>query len=465
MRKTLLATILSTVFPIAFAQAPASTGAVELYGIVDIGMERQDVGAVSSMRFSSGIAAGSRLGVRGREPLGGGYTALFTLEVRAEADNGGVGNRGPIFYCTGICPGVSYVANPNPGQPFPYVQVPTVSQPTIAGGVNAVNLALLQAVTTVNGVGALFDRQAFAGLITPVGAVLLGRQYTPGYEVLNKYSSFADATAGQIGQGYTTLAIRANNAVQWRAELSGFTASVMYGFGGTDGNRIERSAPGQGDDFMGVNLQYNAPKFGVGIGHNRNKTVTFAEPTKSQTGLTTTNVGGTFSVGPVKLFGQYMQRENNHPVLRPGDLQNIVIGTGGNLAAINAILGSQYINPFDVDLVRGVVGATDTTIYHLGAQWAVGSGTWHFAFNRAKDKKSDDVLLNSWQRDDATVKHYAVAYFHNLSRRTQVYGVYALATNDGDARMALGGAGYAGGFTTSRGQSASALQMGVRHSF
>ena len=90
------------------------------------------------------------------------------------------------------------------------------------GGSNAVNNALLQAITTVNAVGALFDRQAWGGLVTPVGGFFFGRQYTPGYEILNKYNAIGDQTALQFGQGFSNPAIRANNAAQYRIELSGF---------------------------------------------------------------------------------------------------------------------------------------------------------------------------------------------------------------------------------------------------
>ena len=172
----------------------------------------------SSTRVSSGISAGTRIGIRGTEEIGRGLRAVFALESRVEADTGSVTNRGPLFYCqfpnstVVSCPGVSLT-----------VPVAPALAPVVLGGVNAVNQQLLTAVTTVNSAGALFDRQAFGGLITPFGAFLLGRQYTPGYEVMNRFSAFADSTSGQIGQGYSALAIRSNNAIQYRAELAGFT--------------------------------------------------------------------------------------------------------------------------------------------------------------------------------------------------------------------------------------------------
>jgi predicted porin len=478
MRKTLLATALAAAFPIAFAQAPASTGSVELYGIVDIGVEKVDSGDVSATRVSSGISAGSRIGVRGRESLGGGYSALFTLENRLEADNGQFGNRAPIYYCANTaagtatvvsCPGVTFIPATGPYAVPAAALVPGPSQPAVVAGSAALNQGILQAITSVNGVNAIFDRQAFAGLITPFGAILLGRQYTPGYEVLNKFNSFADATAGQMGQGYATLAIRANNAIQYRAEAAGFTASLMYGFGGTDGSRNERSTdPTGGDDFVGANLQYATKVFSVGVGYNKNYTVVSrttpdeaAKNNTKQTGLETLNVGGTVSLGPARLFLQYMNRKNENPVLRPQELENLVISAGaGAAAALGAVLASYPYNPWDVDAIRGFVGPTKTKVYHVGVTWNVGPGTLHGAVNQAKD-----TARSAWATQDAEVLHYGIAYFYNLSRRSQLYGAYAVANNKDQGRVALGSAGYAGGATTAFGADSSAIQLGIRHSF
>ncbi len=277
MRKGLLAIALAAAFPAVLAQERQTTNGVELYGIVDIGGEFVDNGAVSANKITSGLSTGSRWGIRGREDLGGGYAAIFTLESRFEIDTGQLSNNGAIYYCgaPARCPSVVLTS------PLP----PTVA-PAILGGVNAVNAALLQAVSTVNSPNALFDRQAYAGLITPFGAVLAGRQYTPGYEVLVKYNSFYDSFAGNPGQ-IATINLRANNAIQYRAEMKGFALSAMYGFGGaegTAGGRNERSTVTRGDDFWGMNLQYAAPAFGVGAAYQQNRTVTYAAPNENRKG-------------------------------------------------------------------------------------------------------------------------------------------------------------------------------------
>jgi predicted porin len=469
MRKSALALALALAIPAAYAQQTAIGSAsripiadeslargpsrVELYGIIDGGLERQDVGSQTSTRLSSGMSAGSRWGLRGAEDLGGGLRAIFTLESRFELDQGTITNRAPLFYCdtsTGVpvCPGVRTLG---------------ITNPVLLANLNGVNQLLLQSVTTVNSAGALFDRQAFVGLVTPYGALLLGRQYTPGYDVMNRFNSFADSTAGQFGQGYSALAIRANNAVQYRAEAAGFTLSAMYGFGGTEGSRNERSSPPQdGDDFMGANLQYQTPMFSVGLGWNRNNVVTYYAPTESRTGLETLHFGVTGTFGDFKLFGMYMSRKNDNPVLRPQDIQNILVGFGAGAAAV---IGAQPLNAFDMDGIRGIPGAVDTKIYHLGAQWRIGNGVLHAAYNNAQEDAPSAWDATAPGGADAKVNHYALAYFYNLSRRTQLYGAYAIAQNNGSARMALGAAGYAGGFTTAPGQDATALQLGLRHAF
>jgi len=351
-----------------------------------------------------------------------------------------------------VCPGVVLLP--------PATALPPANQAAILGGNSAVNAALLSAVSFVNSVGALFDRQAFAGLVTPYGAILLGRQYTPNYEVLVKFNSFADSFAGNPGQ-IASINIRANNAIQYRAELSGITVSAMYGFGGSEGNRSERTtAPTQGDDFYGLNVQYNTPQFGVGVGYNQNRTVTFAAPNENRKGMETYSVGGTATFGPAKLFAQYLKAKNDNPVLRPADVQGIVISTGGNLTAINNILGTLFINRFDVDALRGVVGPTDMRVYHVGLQWKLGAGTILAAYNNSKDS-----ARSPWATADASVDSIGLVYTYDLSKRSMLYAGGAIANNKDQARIALGSACCVGGWTTARGEDSRAIQVGMKHSF
>jgi predicted porin len=467
MRKTVLALALAISFPAAFAQGAAQSSGVELYGVVDVGFESVDNGAVSVRRVTSGISTGSRWGLRGREDLGGGYAALFTLESRIEVDNGTMQNNGAIFYCgTSICPGVT-LASP---LPLP-AGTPPATAALITGTTVAVmsqaNATLLQGVSGVNPVNALFDRQAFAGLITPFGAILLGRQYTPGYEAFVKNNSFFDSFAGTPGQ-LATINLRANNAIQYRAELKGFTLSAMYGFGGTEANRNERSTVTRGDDFWGGNLQYTSNAFGVAAAYQQNRTVTFAAPTENKKGLETYNVGGWVGFGGAKVFAHYLKSKNDNPVLRPEDIQNIaflaVTAPGATPATIAAALGAAtsglYINRFDVNTLRGVAGKTDLDLYHIGLELPLGNGRLLAAVNRAEDSSR-----SAWATADANTTSYGLAYYYYLSKRTWLYGAGALASNSGQARVGLGAACCVGGWTTAVGEDSRSLQFGVRHTF
>ncbi len=458
MRNGVLALALALAFPAAYAQGGPTQSGVELYGIVDIGVENIDNGSnASSTRITSGISTGSRWGIRGNEDLGGGYRAIFTLENRFETDTGTLGNRGPIYYCGTTCPGVALIPPAN-------LLPPTVSGP-ILGGLNSLNTSLLQAVSTVNSAGAIFDRQAFAGLVTPYGAILMGRQYTPNYEVLVKFNSFADSFAGNPGQ-VSTINIRANNAIQYRAELKGFTLSAMYGLGGAEGQtplptRSERTtAPTRGDDFYGFNLQYNTPQFGIGVGYNQNRTVTYAAPTENRKGLETYSAGGTYTLGAFKLFAQYLKAKNDNPVLRPEDLQGILISTGGNLATINSIVSGLFINAFDVDGLRGLAGPTDERVYHLGLQWTSGPHQVLASYTNSKDS-----ARSAWATQDAEVDLFGLAYYYNFSKRSALYAAAALANNKDQARAALGAACCRGGWTTAPGEDSRVLQAGIRHTF
>ncbi len=454
MRKSLVAVALAFAFPAAFAQS-----SVTLYGLVDIGVEYVDVGNLSSTRINSGISQGSRWGIRGSENLGGGYSAIFTLESRINIDTGSVTNNNSLYFCkpTGstaaaVCPGIGVV---------------TIPSAAVVGGMNFINDLLLQSVTTVNSAGALFDRQAYAGLVTPYGAVIAGRQYTPGYEIINKYSVLGDQTALQFGQGFTTPQIRANNALQYRAELKGFTLSLMYGFGGSEGQRNERAAPPtDGDDFMGGNVQYTTANWGVGAGYNRTNVVPYATqaagtPTK-RTGLETINLGGWVGFGPFKFYAQWMGRQNDNPILTPQDLQSLAIlaATPAGAAQVQQTLLGLQIHPTDMDLMRGFAGPTDSDAYHLGASWTIGPHVLYGVYNYGKDK-----ARSVWATQDATASHFGVAYFYNFSRRTALYGVAAMMKNGDQSRMSLSSAGYTTGWTTAAGEDATALQFGVRHTF
>jgi predicted porin len=260
-----------------------------------------------------------------------------------------------------------------------------------------------------------------------------------------------------------------NNALAYRAELSGFTVFAMYSFGGSEtpaANRNERILPPtNGDDFYGINFQYNAANWGAAVGYNQNYVVPYATTVagtpEKKTGLQMLNVGGWFSVGGFKLAAQYLQRQNDNPMFTPLDIQNLIVSTGGNLAAITAALGSQQFNSFDMDTMRGVAGPTDSQAYHLGVSYNfMQRHTVYGVYNYAKD-----TARSAWATQDASVNHYGVAYQYQFSPRTALFAAAAFMANSDQARMTPSSAGYTTGFATSAGADSAAYQLGMRHMF
>ena len=84
----------------AFCSAQAAE--VQLYGLVDLGMNwtQQDKngGKTDSFSMATGQNSGSRFGLKGTEDLGNGYTVGFVLENAFNADDGTLDKSGRLFH-------------------------------------------------------------------------------------------------------------------------------------------------------------------------------------------------------------------------------------------------------------------------------------------------------------------------------------------------------------------------------
>ncbi|MCC8392747.1 porin [Paraburkholderia sp. MMS20-SJTR3] len=202
----------------AVSGAAAAQSSVTLYGIVDTGIEyvSHANAAGNSVVRMPGVTGEfpSRWGLRGNEDLGGGYSAIFTLESGFNLRGGDSGQG-----------------------------------------------------------GRLFGRQALVGVKSPYGTLSFGRQYTMTYYALLG----ADIIGPDIyGLGSLDAYIpnaRVDNSVAYTGTWSGVTFGANYSFGrdaaGT-GN-----SPGQGTCTgsvagrptecreWSVMLKYDAPVFGV----------------------------------------------------------------------------------------------------------------------------------------------------------------------------------------------------------
>lgn len=82
----------------AAAAHASAQGSVTLYGLVDAGLGYvSNLNGAHAWQATTGKASGSRFGLRGTEDLGGGLSAVFTLENGFNANNGGLGQAGRLF--------------------------------------------------------------------------------------------------------------------------------------------------------------------------------------------------------------------------------------------------------------------------------------------------------------------------------------------------------------------------------
>ncbi len=253
MKKTLVAAaVLATLGTAAFAQS-----SVTLYGRIDASLGKVEVdnagfvaGADSDAGalIRSGAHTGSRWGLRGSEDLGGGLSAIFTLEQGFNVDNGSASNAANQFH-----------------------------------------------------------RQAFVGLNGGFGSLTIGRQYTMtdvnygNYDAfgLSGYSAHAYAFNADCAiSGIGDCVGRQNNAVIYSTpSMGGFGAKLLWA-PGEDKNAVSSA----GQNYGGI-LSYAAGPFSIGGSWESNKVAG---------GRATTNhsLGASYDLGAAKLFGMYEGGKN-----------------------------------------------------------------------------------------------------------------------------------------------------------
>ncbi len=212
MKKTLIA-LAAVVATGAFAQST-----VTLYGNVDIGYGAHKTTSRDGTVFTKtagvmdGSWAGSRLGFRGTEDLGGGLKASFTLEQ-------------------GI----------NPTSPEAF------NQRVASGGHQIVGTST---VSTGN------NRQSFLGLAGGFGEVRVGYQYTNSYDVVAFQGySLSEFQGGNYQNQTHANGTRANAITYISPTMSGVTLKAQIG-SGTGRGTVESNAVATGNGYTKNNNAY-----------------------------------------------------------------------------------------------------------------------------------------------------------------------------------------------------------------
>lgn len=332
----------------AFATAATAQSSVTLYGIVDLGLVKQNradttnlaLGGTGLQNEELNVAQStkSRLGFRGVEDLGGGLSAKFDLEHR-----------------------------------------------------------LLPDVGAQNG-GSFWDK-AIVGLTSQTfGEVTLGRDYMPLFYAqylldpwLNQgiaelgastyaWAGYARAGGGALGLAVDSRGARYNNGVFYKAQAAGFTAIL-----GASLNETEN-----GENRYGINVMYNAGPLMVAVAYDQAEE---ADGLDENVVL----VGVAYDFGMIKPRLSYTQSELKH--LLEGDIKPSA-WTLAATAPVGAGLIKVGYQEMDYDLYD-----TKTKKFSLGYEHALSKRTALYAdFTSGKFKSAlaDDYTVNGV---DAGIRH------------------------------------------------------------
>jgi predicted porin len=267
MQGKLLAVALCAAFPLA-AMAQSS---VQVYGVMDAAIAKEDTGAVGGKRtaINSGNQSSSRLGFKGTEDLGNGLKAVFNIEATVALDTG-------------------------------------------------------------MGDAALFGRRAVVGLAGSFGSVMIGREYTPIADVAKETDvlgqGFYGSNLSAFGAGKLTR--RISNSVNYKSNsMGGFKLGAAYSAG-------EAASTAPSADLMGFSAEYTNGGLYVGAGYHTFERLATgddkelivgagykfgafeikgnymeADPTGANNQFEQINLGAAFTMDAHKFFANYQTNE------------------------------------------------------------------------------------------------------------------------------------------------------------
>lgn len=285
MKKSVLAlAVLGAFSGAAFAQ----TSSVQIYGVIDTAFVHDSGNGVSGSlnkvdsSYTSGNKAGSRIGFKGTEDLGGGLSALFTIENGFKADDGSA-DQG----------------------------------------------------------GTLFGRQAFVGLQGGFGTVKLGRQYNPMYSNQVATDPFGNGMAGAFSRLISTggaatassfgigAGTRVDNAVTYTTpDLMGVKGELQYGFGEVAGDSSKSRQ-------YGLSVGYTNGPVSAALSHlnvNNNPAAGASINAIKNTALT-----GTYNFGVAKAHALYQINKNDGTGATALDTRDWMLGVSAPFGASTVV--------------------------------------------------------------------------------------------------------------------------------
>ncbi len=331
----------------AFASAASAQSSVTMYGIIDMNLQRNDpsaTGRASTTGVNSGHQSGSRFGVRGSEDLGGGLSAVFTIENGYSGDTGAAGQG-----------------------------------------------------------GLLFGRQAWAGLrSTGAGTFALGRvatfsSGTGSFDMFGAVDPFATGfgLSGLQNTFSSANATRVNNAALWQSpNWGGFRAGLGYSF---NIGAAENAGSGSNNSMIFTGFNYTGGPVFVSLTYDRIKPTDAQKATLSANGVngnqTHIQVGGTFDAKVVKVHAGYAKESNQFAASTVGTTNGADASAwmaGFTVPVGNAaILGSYQKRNGKALTVGTTTYEADRTVWSLGGTYNLSRRTnLYFSYASSDGKKS-----------------------------------------------------------------------------
>jgi general bacterial porin, GBP family len=365
MKKSLIALALIG----AFSGAAVAQSNVTLYGIVDVNYMWQELPTQVGNRvqqetvdgINSGHQSGSRWGLRGSEALGGGMSAIFTLEGGYNVDSG-----------------------------------------TLAQG------------------GRLFGRQAWAGLSGGWGSVVAGRlatfsSGTGSFDMIGRIDPFLTgfglASAGNTF--YSMNALRADNTIAYVSPtFAGFKAGLGYSFN-VSGNESALSDANNTAFISGAN--WSAGPFFAAITYD---VVDVANSSKDQKHL---QIGGTWDIAMFRLHAGWAKQDGvqsistvtggsgsflNIPAGAAFDSTSWLLGVTWTITPAAQLLASYQALDSDGQTIAGVNFQPQYTIWSVGGTYNLSKRTNLYASYAARD--ADGTLVGN----NFNAKQFAVGVRH-----------------------------------------------------
>lgn len=412
MNQKQLSVLALAVLAACSSQAQSTGSSLELFGVVDAGLVALDGAGDKTRSFvSSGQQLGSRLGLRGTEQIAPGWQARFTLEHQFYVDTGLQSQQAPV----------SGTSLPE----WVFAGVPLTIRAALAPTLGASLNASLE--------NRFWHRQAWAGVVTPVGAFLGGRQYSPAFATVGRFDPHQAGNVGNVLSVFaapTGIEVRIDNSLQWVIEKDGLRFNAMVGAG--------EGALGAGR-FTGVSAGYAAGGFDVGLGYNQR------ENSDGNKALQNTVIGLSYTTGPIKATGMWMKVRDQNSVLGP---------------QLRAAIGASTPPP----LLGSFLAAGEQIARNLGWDGKLLYGGVHYQVST-----NNRVIVSYGQYDDANpsrdVAVAGLALEHSLSKRTSIWFSGSKVDNKTGSQVLPVGQGLFYGIADKPGRDASALSVNLVHRF